>query len=402
MCSFSRSLLLSAPFVLATLVPPALSQTRAPRTPQVLDWPRIFDPTEVLHLNLSMTQADWNTIQNDQSFDIEVPALFWMGSETPLLVSVRHKSSDPLNSGSGFTKVSLKVDVNEYVKGQEWHGLKKLSLENGDDEDVVTEGVAWGLHRLAIDSAGYHYPVGLANWATLVINGTYTGVYVNAEQIDKTFLKNRGLWDSGSTWLYDLDDVYSDNKKQGDGDSPTYQLLCYDPFQKPSAGCPTPDANALTADLHNLINMQGMLTMGAVNSFLSHPDALFSKGKNCAFADFMGVPKRLYYPWDLDSVMNKLNWDIFNPGDHYSDAILGLTPYRDQYKSILGTLLTDALHEDQVHSYIDAVEPLLTPWLEIDPNNQIGTGNAIPQHFQKIRDWIVLRKANVLAQIAND
>ena len=107
-------------------------------------------------------------------------------------------------------------------------------------------------------------------------------------------------------------------------------------------------------------------------------------------------------PWDLDSVMNKLNWDIFNPGDHYSDAILGLTPYRDQYKSILGTLLTDALHEDQVHSYIDAVEPLLTPWLEIDPNNQIGTGNAIPQHFQKIRDWIVLRKANVLAQIAND
>ncbi len=388
--------------LVAAAVPCAAAQTPISATTPGLGWPEIFDPTRVLHLNLSMTNADWNTVQNDGSFSVEVPATLWMGSEAPLLISVRRKSGDPLNSGSGFTKVSLKLDINEYVQGQEWHGLKKLSLENGDDEDVVTEGVAWGLHRMAVGKDGYPYPVGLANWATLTINGTYTGVYANVEQIDKTFLKNRGLWTKGSTWLYDLDDVYSDNQKEGTGDSPAYLALCYDPFQSPSAGCPTPGNAALRADLHNLVNMQGMLTLGEVNAFLSAGDSLFSKGKNCSFADFLVDPRRHYYPWDLDSVMGKLNWDIFNPGSHYADAILGLKPLRKQFKMNLKKLLAGPLHENRMHAYINEVEPFLTPWLEIDPNNQIGTGSAIPQHFQKIRDWVEQRKAIVLVQIAAD
>ena len=37
----------------------------------------------------------------------------------------------PLTEAPGFTKVSLKLDINEYVIGQSWHGLRKLSLENG-------------------------------------------------------------------------------------------------------------------------------------------------------------------------------------------------------------------------------------------------------------------------------
>ncbi len=44
------------------------------------------------------------------------------------------------------------MDINEYVDGQTWHDLKKLSLENGDDQDVVTEGLSWYVHRL--DAAG--------------------------------------------------------------------------------------------------------------------------------------------------------------------------------------------------------------------------------------------------------
>lgn len=386
----------------AAAIPSLPAQTAITPTIPGLDWPEVFDSTRILHLNLSMAQADWNTVQNDDSLSIEVPATLWMAGETPLLISVRRKSGDPLNSGTGFTKVSLKLDVNEYVQGQEWHGLKKLSLENGDDEDVVTEGVAWGLHRLANGPAGYPYQVGLANWATLTINGTYTGVYVNVEQIDKTFLKHRNLWTSGSTWLYDLDDVYSDNKKLGTGDSPTYLTLCYDPFQSPSAGCPTPGNAALRADLHQLVDMQGMLTLGGVNAFLSAGDSLFSKGKNCSFADFLIEPRRHYYPWDLDSVMGKLNGDIFNPGSHYADAILGLQPLRKQFKSNLKSLLSNALHENQMHAHVSNVEPFLTPWLEIDPNNQIGTGSAIPQHFQSIRDWVEQRKAIVLVQIAAD
>jgi len=388
----------------ASLLFSSLAFAQAPTQPsrRAVGWPEIFSDAEVLHLNLSMSPGDWATIQNDLTFDIEVPAMMWMGSDVPLLVSVRRKSCDALTSAAGFDKVSLKVDVNEYVAGQEWYDLKKLSLENGDDEDVVTEGLAWALHRMATGPIGYDYQAGLANWVTVTINGVYTGLYVNVEQRDKTFLKNRDLWVADETWLYHMDDVYSDELYAGTGDSPVYQYLCYDPFQNASTDCPTPDPAVFEADLSALVDMKGMLTVGAVNAFLSHGDSLFSKGKNTMFADFSTGKKREYYPWDLDSVMTKLNHDIFNPGDHYADAILGIPSFRDEFKQILGDLLLGPMHEAEVAAYLDVMEPLLTPWLELDPNNRIGFGTAIADHFQAKKDWVTSRKAAVLAQIAGD
>ena len=100
---------------------------------------------------------------------------------------MRRKSADALGD-----KVSLKIDINEYVD-QQWNGIKKLSVENGDDVDVVAEGYAWYLNRVAAESSTSGYNPGLAAWVKLVVNGEYVGIYVNVEQPDKTFLKNRGL-----------------------------------------------------------------------------------------------------------------------------------------------------------------------------------------------------------------
>ena len=80
-------------------------------------WPEIFDPFALRTLYLEMSSGDWATIQNDETFDVELPAMFWMEEDTPIQISVRRKSAEPLNSGNGFTKVSLKLDINEYVTG---------------------------------------------------------------------------------------------------------------------------------------------------------------------------------------------------------------------------------------------------------------------------------------------
>jgi len=373
----------------------------APQRRVTLGWPEIFDPARLLRLNLEMDSGDWTTIQHDLSFDIEVPALLWMDGEAPILVSVRRKSCDALTSAPGFDKVSLKIDTNEYVDDQVWHDLEKLSLENGDDEDVVKEGLAWGLHRLAKSPVGYGYDAALANWATLVINGVHTGVYVNVEQRDDTLLKNRGLWVEDETWLYELDDPYGDVLEEGEGDSPAFTALCYDPFQRPSPGCPTPETGVLQADLERWIDMQSMLTLAAVDAFIAAPDALFSKGKNCSYADF-ATGGRLYFPWDLDSVLNDVNFDVFNPGQHYADIVLGVPAFRERYKGILTDMVDGPLHEDAARAYLDAMEALLTLPLSADVNNQIGDAGAIAEHFDRLRAWIVERKANVLAQVAAD
>ena len=105
------------------------------------NWPDLYDPLQMLRLNLDMAPADWVTIQDDLTFSIEVPAMFWKDGEVPILVAVRKKSSDPIQNGTTFKQVSLKIDINELVPGQSWHGVKKLSIENGDDSDVISEGI---------------------------------------------------------------------------------------------------------------------------------------------------------------------------------------------------------------------------------------------------------------------
>lgn len=165
------------------------------------DWPDVFDPTLLMTLNIQMDPCDLNTILNDESFEIELPAWFWADGEEndKIWVAVRRKSGDPIDAND-YIKVSFKIDINQYHiddpcdpcfpghpdSVEMWHGIKKLSLENGDDNNVLTEGIAANMHQMASCAEGYGHDAWRANWVKLYVNGTYYGVYVNAEQLDKT------------------------------------------------------------------------------------------------------------------------------------------------------------------------------------------------------------------------
>ena len=360
------------------------------------DWPDVFPSLQMLRLNLEMEQADWEIVQQDETFDIEVEAMFWADGEAPILVSVRRKSADPIQEGTPFVKVSLKIDINEYVSGQAWHGLKKLSIENGDDEDVVSECAAWQLHRLASGPEGYGYLPGLASWVTVNINGIDTGVYVNVEQPDKRYLQNRDTYQSNQTWLYKVSDQNQpDMKVGGPEDSPTFLHLCYEPF---GTSCSAPDQQTIVEEVPEWANLQGLLTLGAVTQFTAGGDALFTAGKNFYFADFTFGPKRRYYPWDLDSHLsgNGTSHDIYGGGADYA-ALLSIPEFRSQYSQIMHDLMCGPMRQEAVFAFLDAAEVLITPDLEADPNNQLD--GSVAERFDSLRNWFEQRYANVADQL---
>jgi hypothetical protein len=364
-------------------------------------WPQVFEPTQVLDLRLEMTPADWTTIQNDQTFSIEVPAQFSEAGGAPMLVSVRRKSSEALQNGTPFAKVALKIDLNDFIAGQEWRGLNKLSLENGGGCDVVSEGVAWHLNRLASGSEGYGYqhPAALAAWVTLTINGVQTGVYLSVEQRDKRMLENRGLYIQSLTWLYEVEDPRQLQIEVGSGDSPTLTQLCYLPFEPPSTGaCPAPDPTAMAAQLDQLVEMRSMLTLAAVDAFTGNPDGIFSHAKNFFFADFHPVlaRKRMYFPWDLDAVLGGNAGSIYAQQSAYG-VILTIPQFRAQYSQIMSNLLCGPLSAQSLTALLDSVEPALAPHLDADPN-RIFSGSAAA-HFDGTRQWLTARIAAVRAQI---
>jgi hypothetical protein len=392
---------LRVPVCLAFVVIAAI----APAPAQAQDWPAPFDPTQVLTVELEMAPSDWDTIRHDTTNEIEVPAMFKAtGDEEAILVSVRRKSSRALPSESDPIKIGIKVDINEYVD-QTWRKLTKLSLENGSDEDPVSEGFAWNLHELAWAGGYYGGSVhaGLAAWVRVYVNGDYLGVYVNAEERDKQFLKNRGLWFPDQTWIYEIDDIGGFELEEGDPHSPTYNLLCFSPFNavKNPKPCATPSDSALATLLPGHIDMQSMLTQGAVDAVSSNGDALFTHGKNFRHVDFatdLGL-KRLYFMWDLDGAITNTNAHIYGRQSKrqfqqtaYESVILNHPDFRAQYNSILlgmtepgdATTAAGPLSEANLHAFLNSVEPALTAPLAEDPYQPIDATT----HFAGLREWV--------------
>jgi hypothetical protein len=376
-------------------------------------WPDVFNPFQILTLNLHLAESDWDTIRHDTTNEIEVPAQFWADGESPILVSVRRKSSRALPSELDPIKVGLKIDVNEFVDGQKWRDLTKVSLENGTDSGVVQEGLAWNLHRLA--SSSYGYQAAFASWVQLRVNGRLIGVYVNAEQRDKQMLRNRGLWTNDQTWIFDQDDIGVPEIEEGDGFSPTYNKLCYVPFRvagkKGSGACSKPTDAVLANQLPLLINMPGMLTQGAVDAYTDNPDALLSHGKNFQFVDFIDPnntgkdTRRLYFPWDLDAVFRSTSGSIYASGSGrkvapspYQEVILRHPTFRAQYNQIMHDLLNGPLSVANVQAFLTQTEAVISSALANDPFPTTEVSPA--EEFKSLRAWVAARDANVRRQLA--
>jgi hypothetical protein len=406
-----------------------------------LGWPEIFDPELLLTYNLQLDPGDWEAVVNDPAIyddnleSIEVGAYFWADGEEgqKIYVEVRRKAGDPVYSrDDGSYRPSLKIDINKFHEDDpadpdypghpdavsEWHGMKKFSLENGDDNNALFEGLASNMHTLASGPEGYGHDAWRANWVRLNVNGHYYGVYVNAEHLDKQFMIHRDVYVWHQTWLYQTRGESDFTLEVGDDlnpKSPTVDALCYDPFVigkrnsllYPDGGeCSAPSGGELVANLNEYVDMQSMLAMAAVNAFIANPDGLFAHARNSHYMDFdINDPavarRRIYFPWDVDAAGQGGDFDIYySNSSGYASLILGNPTFRAQYESIMTDLVNGPLSTASVLELINSVEVAVSDALVEDPYSKFpGTASGIAEVFDDTRGWFTTRVANVRAQL---
>lgn len=96
---------------------------------------------------------------------------------------------------SNDLKKSLKVDLNEFVSGTNYDGIKKFNLANGvGDPAYQRDVIAFDVMR----KAGIRAP--RTAHAKVYINNRYWGLYAMIEQVDKTFLDNNFADGSGNLY----------------------------------------------------------------------------------------------------------------------------------------------------------------------------------------------------------
>jgi hypothetical protein len=427
-----------------------------PNWPDIFEpnWPRFGGPVnEPMTLYLDMDPCDWQAVISNSPgptppdcilTEVELPAWFWMKGEdsNKIRVAVRRKKGFAFPDEVDPCKVALKIDINQYYcdpcsedcnsdplydpnAAPDWHGLKKLSLEiNIDSIDAIAEGVAINLHRMASLAEGYSNALWYSNWVKLYVNGNYIGIYANAEQRDKQWMKNHDYYVSHDSWLY----KYADCEpgfvlRTGDDDfpkSPAVEALCYQPFVNtgddpnlmPSGGeCSIPNDVNIVADMNEYVNMKRMLTSQAAAAFLANSDSLFSSGNNTYFLDWnLDDPcesrKRMYLEWDVDSSFKSTSEDIYytSSSDIYDTVILGNPVFRSQYNQIMRDLLDGPFQFEDINDFLDMVEPVISDAVEADTwamshlSSRLGASSAA-EAFDWLRDWFKDRIPDVRNQV---
>ena len=289
--------------------------------------------------------------------------------------------------------------MNELVAGQRYHGLRKLSLENGVSEgsnedgaearDYLAEYLGWRLmQRAGVLSSR-------AAFARVHVNGELLGVYINVEQVDKRFLESRLGDDSG--WLYKKSGGAGDGLKTHESDgleNPYDDYFCF--WRSGGGACAVPPAETLAAELPQRLDIEGFLRMGAVSALIANTDALLFKDNNYYYYD--SYQRRAYIPWDLDTTM-KTNYDVFAGGvpsgnDMYTAVLLG--NWEGDYDAVLTGLLADELSLNTILGEITGAQATAGDAFAGDPY----VSGTMADAAESLTSYWTARHAAVSAQAA--
>lgn len=151
----------------------------------------LYDPDALPRFDIELSDASISALNADP--DTYVTGTLRYEGESITNVGVRIKGEATKRSLD--KKSAFKIKFDEFVSKQEFHGLRRLTLNNMvEDPSFLAERLAFHMFRAA------KLPAPRANSALVYVNGEYYGVYANVETEDKTFLRRWFTSDAGNLY----------------------------------------------------------------------------------------------------------------------------------------------------------------------------------------------------------
>ncbi len=158
----------------------------------------IFNSDQVHEIYITFNQVSyWDSLTAYFSTDQYMQGDLTMDGNLIPSVGVKFKGNSSYNNSS--RKKSFKIDLNEYVSGQDINGLKKFNLNNGfKDPSFLREKIACDFYN----EHGLHAP--RCTFAKVYLNGVYWGLYNFIEETDtKQFLNKHFSYHDGNMFKGD-------------------------------------------------------------------------------------------------------------------------------------------------------------------------------------------------------
>lgn len=158
-----------------------------------------FGTDQVVRVDITFNQTGfWDSLVANYPLEEDMMAIGLQitdnqGVHTMDSIAIRLKGNS--SYGHPGNKKSFKIDINQWVQGQDYDGLKKLNFNNGfKDPTFMREKVFFDLCKTL------EIPAPRVNYANVYMNGTFWGFYTIVEQIDDQFLDWAILDDLGNLY----------------------------------------------------------------------------------------------------------------------------------------------------------------------------------------------------------
>jgi hypothetical protein len=406
-----------------------------------------FSPTKVWTAHLTMTAEAWQAIQprygsfggssrflgpdggrngvaarQGIEFDY-VHATLQLGDWTFRDVAVRYKGNGSFLRASrgGGGKISLKVDLNKYVKGQKLAGLTTLNFQsNVTDPGWMNEVLAYRLYR----DAGALAPRTTYADVHLTVEGQggarFLGLFSLSENVDEAFFEERFGTRRGAILKPSTQELFTDWGPDWD----TYNQS-YDPktdltdAQKErviALGRLVSGATdtEFAARIGDYVDLDGFARYFAVLVWLANHDSLLQNGQNFYTWLHPETNRMHFIAWDQDfsfgnnwasatSRGDPRAWPIERPwssGNRFLARVYAVDTFRTRYFARLAELTDRLFLPERFARHVSEIAPAIRPSIAREAQNSLPAFDQIAAGRSGIVPFATARAAFVKEQLA--
>ena len=155
----------------------------------------LYDPRVLRTLFFQFENADWEKELADfHDTDVDVPAVLTVDGRAYRDVGVRFRGMSSFAMVPEGSKRSLNVSIDFANDDQRLLGYRTLNLLNANSDPTFVRALLYS------EIARNYLPAARVNYVRVVINGESWGIYLNAEQFNSDFVRDRFRAKSGARW----------------------------------------------------------------------------------------------------------------------------------------------------------------------------------------------------------
>lgn len=322
----------------------------------------------------------WDTLVENHDLDIYTLCNLTINGQLIDSVGVKLKGNSSYNNPS--QKKSMKLDLNEFVSGKKYNGLKKFNLNNGfKDPSFLREKITLDLfNELGI-------PAPRCSYAKVYLNNQYWGFYTVIEEVNRNFLNQR-FADNDSN-LY-KGDPHGDLRWKGN--LPSFYYTDYEIDTKSDSSNDWRDlvhlidkinntpANQLYDSLESVLNTYDFIRYWSLTNMFVNLDSYIGSGHNYYTYHNSLSGKFEWVTWDVNEAFGNFkmgfntqqieNFNLFYSGQTGSRPLIEKMVQNNTYKTQLADYTCEVLRtyftEDYLFPRIDSLANAIRPHVYAD------------------------------------